>query len=188
MLRITGGLVGWNLVAGAAFSLVSPLLSHAGVSSSGAALIFLAGGIGVGCLAYPLVHFGLLRLRISELFASAVALEGAAFLVFSRAAGAWLVVLYATFLLWNSIASSAGNGARALASRPEEQALLGVAMTAVTTIAYFVGVLLAALLAHVFSLRAAAVGAAALLVVLGGVLALLRRPAVPGTALPGTAR
>lgn len=59
-------------------------------------------------------------------------------------------------------------------------------MTAVTTVAYFLGVLLAALLAHVFSLRAAAVGAAALLVVLGGVLALLRRPAVPGTALPGT--
>src|SRR5581483_9300700 len=89
MLRITGGLVAWNLVAGAAFSLVSPLLSHAGASSSNAALIFLAGGIGVGCLAYPLVHFGLLRLRVSELFACAVALEGAAFLVFSRAAGLW---------------------------------------------------------------------------------------------------
>lgn len=165
--RITWGLIGWNFVAGAAFSLVPLVLTRERLSSSEAALTFLAGGIGVVCLTYPLVRLGLLRLRVSGLFACAVALEGAAFLAFARVAAPWVFLLYAGFLLWNSVAASAGNGARALATLQHAQALLGVVTTAATTLAYLAGVLLTAAAIAILSLYTVSLIVALLLSAVG---------------------
>jgi MFS family permease len=173
--RITGGLVGWNFVAGAAFSLVPLLLARERLSSSGAAFTFLAGGIGVLCLTFPLVRLGLLRLRVSGLFACAVAFEGAAFLAFSRAEAPWLFLLYAGFLVWNSVAASAGNGARALSTGPQAQALLGVATTAATTLAYFAGVLLTAAAVAVLPVYTVSLIVAVLLLAVGLAFSLVQR-------------
>lgn len=173
--RITGGLVGWNFVAGAAFSLVPLVLARERISSGEAAVTFLVGGIGVLCLTFPLLRLGLLRLRVSALFACAVVLEGAVFMVFSRAHAPWLFLLYAGFLVWNSVAASAGNGARALSTGPQSQALLGVATTAATTLAYFAGVLLTAAAVAVLALYTVTLIVALLLLSVGLAFTLVQR-------------
>lgn len=173
--RLVLGIAAWNLAAGAAFSAVSPLLKEAGASADEASAVFLAGAGAVMLMTFPTVRFGLRRLSALSLFTAAVAVEGASFLVFSRSTGHWLFLLYACFVLANSVAASSSMGERALAIRPEEQALLSVVVQAAVSQAFFAGVLLAAATARLFALRDAALVTAALLVGVAALVVVARR-------------
>jgi MFS family permease len=168
--RIAIGICIWNLVAGAAFSVVSPLLEHAGMSAQRASLVFLGGAVGIALLTVPVVQAALRVVPATAIFAAAIVAEGVAFAVFSRSLGALLVVSYVCFVVANSVASSASSGARAVAIRPHEQAFLNVLSTAGAALAYLVGVLVAGGAARALQLGPAALAFAVGLVALGIVL------------------
>lgn len=165
--RILVAVALWNLVAGAAFSLVSPLLAHAGLSSKQASVVFVTGAAAVVLVTFPLVRAGLARMTQATLFAAIVAVEGAAFAVFSAGAGPALFALYGCFVIANSVAASTSSSARALAIRPGEQALLNVVANATSSATYLVGVLATGVAAHILTLRPLALLVATGLVVLG---------------------
>jgi hypothetical protein len=165
--RLAVGICAWNLVAGAAFSVVAPLLERAGVTSTQAVAVFAIGALGIAVLTLPVVRRALRLVAPTAIFAAAMVVEGIAFAGFSRAAGAVVFVTYAFFVVANSVASSASSGARAAAVRPQEQSFLNVVSTAGAAAGYLTGVLIAGAAAQALHLRPAALLFSSALVVLG---------------------
>jgi hypothetical protein len=165
--RLAVGICAWNLVAGAAFSVVAPLLERAGVSVGEAVAVFAAGAVGIASLTLPVVRRASKLVSPAAIFSAAIVAEGAAFAAFSQAVGAVVFVSYTCFVVANSVASSASSGARAAAVRPQEQSFLNVVSTAGAAAGYVAGVLIAGGVAHALHLRPAALVFAAALVLLG---------------------
>ncbi len=167
----------WNVFAGAALGMMPAVLrEHAGLDEFGASAAFVLGGAAVVGLTIPSVSALQRRLDAASVFLVAVLAEGVAVLLFADVRFAVLVPLvYAVFLLTNSIAAAALSGARALEVDIDHQALLNLVLIAVAVVGYLLGVLLAAGLIGAFGF-----GVALTVVALGlGVTAVsFRRPLV----------
>lgn len=167
----------WNVFAGAALGMMPAVLRvHAGLEELGASVAFVLGGAAVVGLTIPSVAALQRRLDAASVFLVAVLAEGVAVLLFADVRFAVVVpILYAAFLLTNSVAAAALSGARALEVDVDHQALLNLVLIAVAIVGYLLGVLLAAGLIGAFGF-----GVALAVVALGlGVTAVgFRRPLV----------
>lgn len=136
----------WNVFAGAALGMMPAVLrEHAGLDELGASVAFVLGGAAVVIGTIPSVSALQRRLDAASVFLVAVLAEGVAVLLFADVRFAVLVPLvYAAFLLTNSIAAAALSGARALEVDVDHQALLNLVLIAVAIVGYLLGVLLAA--------------------------------------------
>lgn len=136
----------WNVFAGAALGMMPAVLRvHAGLDELGASAAFVLGGAAVVVLTIPAVAALQRRLDAASVFLVAVLAEGVAVLLFADVRFAVLVpVVYAVFLLTNSVAAAALSGARALEVDVDHQALLNLVLIAVAIVGYLLGVLLAA--------------------------------------------
>jgi hypothetical protein len=165
----------WNVFAGAALGMMPAVLRvHAGLDELGASVAFVLGGAAVVGLTIPAVAALQRRLEAASVFLVAVLAEGVAVLLFADVRFALLVpLLYAGFLLTNSVAAAALSGARALEVDVDHQALLNLVLIAVAIVGYLLGVLLAAGLISAFGF-----GVALVVVALGlGITAVgFRRP------------
>jgi hypothetical protein len=146
LLWIGGAALVWNVFAGAALGMMPAVLrEHAGLDELGASAAFILGGVAVVALTLPSVSALQRRLDAADVFLVAVAAEGAAVLLFADPRLALLVPLvYAFFLLTNSVAAAALSGARALEVEVDHQALLNLVLIALSVVGYLLGVLLAA--------------------------------------------
>jgi hypothetical protein len=136
----------WNVFSGAALGMMPAVLrEHAGLEELGASVAFVLGGIAVVVLTLPVVSALQTRLDAATVFLVAVAAEGLAVALFADARFAVVVpVLYAFFLLTNSVVAAALSGARALEVDVDHQALLNLVLISISIVGYLVGVLLAA--------------------------------------------
>lgn len=136
----------WNVFSGAALSLMPAVLrEHAGLEEIAASASFIAGTIVVVVLTLPVVRTAQRRLGVTTAFVAAVVAQSAVILVFvdSRAA-ALAPLVYPVFLLANSSAAAALNGARALEVEPDHQGLLNLALITVGAVGFVIGVVGAA--------------------------------------------
>jgi hypothetical protein len=136
----------WNIFSGAALGMMPAVLrQHAGLDELGASAAFVVGGVAVVALTLPTVSTLQRRIDASGVFLVAVAAEGVAVLLFADPRLALLVpVLYAFFLLTNSVAAASLSGARALEVEVDHQALLNLVLISLSLVGYLFGVLLAA--------------------------------------------
>jgi hypothetical protein len=136
----------WNVFAGAALGMMPAVLrEHAGLDEIQASAAFILGGVAVVGLTIPLVSALQRRLDAAGVFLVASAAEGLAVLLFADARFALIVPLvYAFFLLSNSVAAASLSGARALEVDVDHQALLNLVLISISVVGYLVGVLLAA--------------------------------------------
>jgi hypothetical protein len=136
----------WNIFSGAALGMMPAVLrQHAGLDELGASAAFVVGGVAVVALTLPTVSTLQRRIDASGVFLVAVAAEGVAVLLFADPRLALLVpVLYAFFLLTNSVAAASLSGARALEVEVDHQALLNLVLISLSLVGYLLGVLLAA--------------------------------------------
>lgn len=154
----------WNLFAGAALGMMPAVLrEHARLDEVEASAAFVLAGVAVVGLTLPVVAALQRRLTPADVFLVAVAAQGVAVLLFADVRLAVVApVVYALFLLTNSIAAAALSGARAIEVAVEHQALLNLVLIAVSLVGYLLGVLLAAGL-----IGAVGFGAALVVVALG---------------------
>lgn len=136
----------WNLFAGAALGMMPAVLrEHARLDEVGASAAFVLAGVAIVGLTLPLVAALQRRLAPADVFLVAVAAQGIAVLLFADVRLATVVPLvYALFLLTNSVAAAALSGARAIEVAVEHQALLNLVLIAISLVGYLLGVLLAA--------------------------------------------
>jgi MFS family permease len=165
----------WNVFAGAALGMMPAVLrEHAALDEVEASVAFVLGGIAVVALTLPVVSRLQRRLEAAGAFLVAVAAEGVAVLLFADARFALLVPLvYAFFLLTNSVAAAALSGARALEVEIDHQALLNLVLISIAIVGYLLGVLLAAGLIGAFGFG---VALAVVALGLGGTALSFRKP------------
>lgn len=147
----------WNVFAGAALGMMPAVLrEHAGLDEFQASAAFVLGGIAVIALTLPTVSALQRRLDAASVFLVGVAAEGLAVALFADRRLALLVpVVYAFFLLTNSVVAAALSGARALEVDVDHQALLNLVLISIAIVGYLVGVLLAAGLIGAFGFSVA---------------------------------
>jgi hypothetical protein len=136
----------WSVFSGAALGMMPAVLrEHAGLDELGASAAFVLGGVAVVALTLPTVSALQRRLDAASVFLVSVAAQGLAVALFVQPRLAFLVpVVYAFFLLTNSVVAAALSGARALEVDVEHQALLNLVLISISIVGYLVGVLLAA--------------------------------------------
>ena len=165
----------WNVFAGAALGMMPAVLrEHAGLDEIEASAAFVLGGVAVVLLTIPVVSLLQRRMDAAGVFLVAVAAEGLAVLLFADVRLAFLVpVIYAFFLLTNSVGAASLSGARALEVAVAHQALLNLVLISLAIVGYLLGVLLAAGLIGAFGF-----GVALVVVALGmaGTAVSFRRP------------
>lgn len=132
----------WSVFTGAALGIMPAVLrEHVGLDEVEASAAFVLGGIAVVALTLPVVGGLQRRLGAAGTFLVAVAAEAAALVLFADPALALLAPLaYALFLLMHSAAAATLSGARALEVAAAHQALLNLALIAVSLVGYLVGV------------------------------------------------
>ncbi|HEX4746028.1 MAG TPA: MFS transporter [Gaiellaceae bacterium] len=165
----------WNVFAGAALGMMPGVLrEHAGLDELEASAAFVLGGLAVVGLTIPIVTTLQHRLDASSVFLVAAAAEGVAVVLFADARLAVLVpLIYAFFLLTNSVAAASLSGARALEVDVDHQALLNLVLIAIAIVGYLFGVLLAAGLIGAFGFG---VALAVVALGLGATAVSFRRP------------
>ena len=146
--RISWANLTWNVFAGAALGILPAVLrEHLLLDEVTASAAFIAGMVVVVVLTLPVTRSAQRRLGPFPAFLAASAVQGAAVLLFVEPGLAALApLLVAAFLLSNSTAAAALNGARALEVEQAQQALLNILVMTVGMIGFVAGLVLAAVL------------------------------------------